>query len=260
MQAPCRANFLPISQPLLRSFSTTTQSLARPSRSGLKHAHRNIPTYPHGPSLLYKKSNFGLYGGVKPQFGNKVSERNEIKTRRKWEPNIHEKRLWSAAMQKYVRVKVQARVLRTIDKVGGLDEYLLGESPGRIKELGMEGWRMRWRLMQLRSVKERLRRRRVQLGVSPEGPEMWLSDRELLGEEEEEGGEGKGKVKEVELRVKEEEGEGEDEYEGLNLNEEEIIREEEIARGEPRMPFLGQKTTVGPEAPAIFRRRPDASV
>lgn len=79
---------------------------------------------------------------------------------------------------------MQARVLRTIDKVGGLDEYLLGESPARIKELGMEGWKMRWRLLQDRGVKERLRRRRIELGLPPQGPEMFLSDAELLGEEE----------------------------------------------------------------------------
>ena len=43
-----------------------------------------------------------------------------------------------------MQVKVQARVLRTIDKVGGLDEYLLGNKPARIKELGVEGCRYRW--------------------------------------------------------------------------------------------------------------------
>ncbi|KAL9633047.1 MAG: hypothetical protein Q9204_003558 [Flavoplaca sp. TL-2023a] len=184
MHSPCRPVLHPFCQPAPRTFSTTTQPLARSSRSALKHAHRNIPTYPHGPRLLYKQSNFGLYGNVKPQFGNMVSEKNEIKTRRKWEPNIHEKRLWSVALGKYMQVRVQARVLRTIDKVGGLDEYLLGESPARIKELGMEGWKMRWRLLQDRGVKERLKKRRIELGLRPQGPEMFLSDAELLGEEE----------------------------------------------------------------------------
>ncbi|KAL8917179.1 MAG: hypothetical protein Q9172_005951 [Xanthocarpia lactea] len=184
MHPPQRSILHPLCQPLPRSFSSTAQLPARSSRSALKHAHRDIPVYPHGPSLLYKQSNFGLYGNVKPQYGNKVSERNEIKTRRKWEPNIHDKRLWSVAFQKYMQVRVQARVLRTIDKVGGLDEYLLGESPARIKELGMEGWKMRWRLMQDRGVKERLRRRRVELGLPPQGLEMFLSDTELLDEDQ----------------------------------------------------------------------------
>ncbi len=45
---------------------------------------------------------------------------------------------------------MQARVLRTMDKVGGLDEYLMGEKPARIKELGVEGWRLRWMVMRRR--------------------------------------------------------------------------------------------------------------
>lgn len=70
-------------------------------------------------------------------------------------------------MQKFLRVRVTARVLRTIDKCGGLDEYLLGEKAGRIKELGMGGWKLRWRIMQTGSVKERFRRQREALGLPP---------------------------------------------------------------------------------------------
>lgn len=65
-------------------------------------------------------------------------------------------------------MKVQARVLRTIDKVGGLDEYLLGGKRARLKELGMGGWALRWRVLQTEMVTERFRRERERLGV-PEG-------------------------------------------------------------------------------------------
>lgn len=65
-------------------------------------------------------------------------------------------------------MKVQARVLRTIDKVGGLDEYLLGGKRARVKELGMGGWALRWRIWQTEMVTERFRRERESLGV-PEG-------------------------------------------------------------------------------------------
>lgn len=71
-------------------------------------------------------------------------------------------------MGKFVQVKVQARVLRTIDKVGGLDEYLLGGKRARVKELGMGGWALRWRIWQTEMVTERFRRERESLGV-PEG-------------------------------------------------------------------------------------------
>ena len=66
-------------------------------------------------------------------------------------------------------MRVQARVLRTIDKVGGLDEYLLGDKPGRIKELGLAGWRLRWRVVQSPKVQARFRDERVRLGVPAEG-------------------------------------------------------------------------------------------
>ena len=62
-------------------------------------------------------------------------------------------------------MKVQARVLRTIDKCGGLDEYLLGEKTGRIKELGVEGWRLRWMVMGSGKVGRRFKEERVALGL-----------------------------------------------------------------------------------------------
>lgn len=58
-------------------------------------------------------------------------------------------------------------MLRTIDKEGGLDEYLLGEKTRRIKELGMGGWKLRWRIMQTDAVKERFRAQREKLGLPP---------------------------------------------------------------------------------------------
>lgn len=94
-----------------------------------------------------------------------MSERNEIKTRRYWRPNVQNKRLWSNALRKFVKTRVTARVLRTIDKVGGLDEYLLGEKAGRVKELGMGGWKLRWRVMQTPMVKRRFAAQREALGL-----------------------------------------------------------------------------------------------
>ena len=59
-----------------------------------------------------------------------------------------------------------ARALRTIDRSGGLDEYLLGEGKGRIRELGMGGWLLRWRIMQTEKVRERWRKERVAMGLA----------------------------------------------------------------------------------------------
>ncbi|KAF2093159.1 hypothetical protein NA57DRAFT_22892, partial [Rhizodiscina lignyota] len=121
--------------------------------------------YPYGPRRWYKQSNRGLYGTLSIRAGNTVSSKNEIKTRTKWRPNIQYKNLYSQALARHVKIRVATRVLRTIDKVGGLDEYLLGDKPARIKELGPAGWALRWKLMRTEAVKKRFEEERVRLGL-----------------------------------------------------------------------------------------------
>ena len=55
--------------------------------------------------------------GKKPVSGNRVSHANN-KAKRVFEPNLHEKRLWSPALGRFVRLRVSARGLRNIDKHG----------------------------------------------------------------------------------------------------------------------------------------------
>ncbi|KAK3493435.1 hypothetical protein B0T13DRAFT_51796 [Neurospora crassa] len=137
-----------------------------------------IPSYPYGPRRVYHQSNTGLYGSALIRFGNNVSKRNEIKTRRKWRPNVQQKRLWSKSLGVFVRTRVTTRVLRTIDKVGGLDEYLLGHKAARVKELGPWGWMLRWRIMQTPEIRERFAKEREALGLPPreEGKEKSLEE------------------------------------------------------------------------------------
>jgi large subunit ribosomal protein L28 len=168
----------------LRGFTNTASRSSKSSAKRLAEEHSAVPPYPYGPSMFYKQSNFGLYGTAKIRYGNKVSEKNEIKTRRFWRPNVHQKRLWSKALGKYLRLRVTTRVLRTIDKCGGLDEYLLGEKPARIKELGMGGWKLRWRLMQTDTVKERFRLQREALGLPPKEDIHVSSDGEVVSGEQ----------------------------------------------------------------------------
>lgn len=168
----------------LRTFTSTPLLQAKSTKKRLAYEHASIPAYPYGPSQIYKQSNFGLYGLQKIRYGNKVSEKNEIKTRRYWRPNVHFKRLWSDSLGAFVRVRITTRVLRTVDKVGGLDEYLLGEKAQRIKELGMGGWKLRWRIMQTERVKERFRLQREQLGLPPVEDVLVNSDGNLASAEE----------------------------------------------------------------------------
>lgn len=60
--------------------------------------------------------------GVKPQFGNNRSHSMRA-TRRTWQPNIQNKRIYVPELKRAVRVQVTAGELRTIDKIG-LVEFL----------------------------------------------------------------------------------------------------------------------------------------
>lgn len=157
-----------------RSFSTTLAA------QKTKQLPDYIPPYPYGPNYVFKQSNSGLYGGAMIQFGNKISQgRNEGKTRRFWKPNVRRKKLYSEALGEDLFIKVTRKALRTIRKAGGLDNYLLSDRPGRIREMGIFGWELRWKIMQTPKIQERFREERKKLGM-PEPPtfEEWVKQKE----------------------------------------------------------------------------------
>ena len=55
--------------------------------------------------------------GKKPMFGNNVSH-SQKKTKRQWKPNIQQKRIYVPELDRWVRVRLSTRALRSIDKVG----------------------------------------------------------------------------------------------------------------------------------------------
>ena len=55
--------------------------------------------------------------GKKPMFGNNVSH-SQKKTRRQWKPNVQSKRIFVPELDRWIRVRVSTRALRSIDKVG----------------------------------------------------------------------------------------------------------------------------------------------
>ena len=55
--------------------------------------------------------------GKRPTVGNNVSHAHN-KTKRRFLPNLHKKRIWVPSEQRYVTLRVSARGLRTIDKIG----------------------------------------------------------------------------------------------------------------------------------------------
>jgi|SwirhirootsSR2_FD_contig_51_2486344_length_588_multi_2_in_0_out_0_2 large subunit ribosomal protein L28 len=70
--------------------------------------------------------------------GNNVSHANN-KTRRRFLPNLQSRRLFSETLGQTVRLRIAASTLRTIEKRGGLDGYLLlaasTELPGDLVKL-----------------------------------------------------------------------------------------------------------------------------
>lgn len=61
--------------------------------------------------------------GTRPITGHKVSHSN-IKTLRRFLPNLMDVRLHSETLGETFKLKIAAKALRTVDKLGGLDEFL----------------------------------------------------------------------------------------------------------------------------------------
>jgi large subunit ribosomal protein L28 len=55
--------------------------------------------------------------GKRPASGNNVSHAKN-RTRRRFLPNLHRRRIWVPSQQRYVTMRVSANGLRTIDKLG----------------------------------------------------------------------------------------------------------------------------------------------
>ena len=55
--------------------------------------------------------------GKRTVTGNNVSHANN-KTRRRWLPNLHERRFWVASEKRWIKLRVSNNALRTIDKKG----------------------------------------------------------------------------------------------------------------------------------------------
>ncbi|KAM5509586.1 50s ribosomal protein l24 [Fusarium oxysporum f. sp. phaseoli] len=149
-----------------RLFSTTLPQQTKTIKSHLL-PNRLIPPYPYGERRVYKQSNKGLYGSARIRFGNTVAEKYNNKARRFWRPNVHVKVFRLPAIQANVKTRLTLRVLKTIRREGGLQEYLLKSKPARIKELGPGGWNLRWLLMQSKDIQKRFNEERIALGMPP---------------------------------------------------------------------------------------------
>jgi len=140
----------------------------RPADRVVEPSDSNIPPYPYGARRTFKQADRGLYGGASIQFGNKISKgRNKGKTRRSWYPNVRLETIRSEALGRDLTIRITASCMRTIKKCGGLDQYLLGDKPARIKELGLFGWKLRWMVMDTPKMREKFAKERDNLGLPP---------------------------------------------------------------------------------------------
>lgn len=72
------------------------------------------------------RSERGLYAGKGLSFGNTISDFGN-RNRRTWKPNIQRCSLYSSILQEKIKLRVSTEALRRIDKIGGLDSYILGQ-------------------------------------------------------------------------------------------------------------------------------------
>ncbi|GLW05929.1 50S ribosomal protein L28-2 [Microtetraspora sp. NBRC 13810] len=55
--------------------------------------------------------------GTTPVFGNNVSHSHR-RTRRRWSPNLQHRRYWLPSEGRFVRLRLSARAIRTVDRIG----------------------------------------------------------------------------------------------------------------------------------------------
>ena len=67
--------------------------------------------------------------GKNAQVGHLVSH-SQIKTKRRFQPNLCDVTLLSDALKRSVRVRISAHALRSVEHRGGLDAFLLKASEG----------------------------------------------------------------------------------------------------------------------------------
>ena len=63
--------------------------------------------------------------------GNRVSHANN-KTKRRFEVNLHEQRFWVPSEKRWVRLRISAKAIKTIDKLG-IEAVLLGMRKNGVK-------------------------------------------------------------------------------------------------------------------------------
>mmetsp|Transcript_17059 Transcript_17059/g.30830 ORF Transcript_17059/g.30830 Transcript_17059/m.30830 type:complete len:191 (-) Transcript_17059:246-818(-) len=132
--------------------STPSSSLQQPTQTAIR--------------TRSSRSRRGLYDGKDVRFGNNVPFSMK-KTRRRWNPNVQEKRVYSEILDEMIPFHITTSALRSIDKMGGLDQYLLKSRHVSTKGEG-EGQRIRNRVVQKMMHEKELKKQAIARGESVE--------------------------------------------------------------------------------------------
>jgi large subunit ribosomal protein L28 len=73
--------------------------------------------------------------GTKPQFGHNVSHSNR-RTKRRFEPNLQRVTFYSEALRHGIALRVTTRAIRTVQKHGGIDRFLVDMDPSKLGPVG----------------------------------------------------------------------------------------------------------------------------
>ena len=75
--------------------------------------------------------------GTESLYGHNVSHANN-RTNRRFMPNLQQVTLQSDALRKNVRLRVTTRALRSVQRNGGLDAYLLSRDDAKLAPVGLK--------------------------------------------------------------------------------------------------------------------------
>jgi len=75
--------------------------------------------------------------GKKPMSGNNVSHAKN-RTKRRFIPNLQNVKLYSGTLQKYINLNITIRTMKTVEKNGGLDSYLIKTSNKNLAETAIK--------------------------------------------------------------------------------------------------------------------------
>ena len=75
--------------------------------------------------------------GKKPMSGNNVSHANN-RTKRRFIPNLQNVKLYSGTLQKDINLNITIRTMKTVEKNGGLDSYLIKTSNKNLADTALK--------------------------------------------------------------------------------------------------------------------------